>query len=623
MDERLERWPEGPLFLGVECGGTRTVALWTDGGFRLQHRAEAGPANLRLMTDGELRGLFRSLARQVAAPSAVGVGMAGAREESDRQRIRAAAEEAWPGAVLWVGNDLDTALAAASGPAGCESSDRADRSGPAARVVVISGTGSCCYGRSSSGVTAKVGGWGHLLGDRGSGYDLGLSGLREAVATFDETGQWPELGERVLARLQLNEPNDLVSWLLKAQKGEVASLAVDVFALAGAGDRLARGLVERAALALASDATACARRLVSRGRFVEFVLTGGVHLKQAAFARAVRRELGRRWPRCRVRLLECEGVWGAVRLAERAWASLGAEVGAGRVRRGAVRSAALPVLDSLVLSPTERRNPGSRNLDRMSVAASVELMLSEDAAIPAALRHERVRIVRAIGLITEALRRGGRLFYVGAGTSGRLGVLDASECPPTFRTPADLVQGVMAGGASALVAAAEGAEDDVGAGGRSMVFRGVSRKDVVVGIAASGRTPFVWGALAEAKRRGAATVLLCFNPTLRIGKADRPTVVIAADVGPEILTGSTRLKAGTATKLVLNMFSTLAMVRLGKVVSNLMVDLSPSNVKLRDRAARIVSELAGVDVVRATEVLRETDWVVKRALLRLGRRCRG
>jgi N-acetylmuramic acid 6-phosphate etherase len=253
---------------------------------------------------------------------------------------------------------------------------------------------------------------------------------------------------------------------------------------------------------------------------------------------------------------------------------------------------------------------------------AIDLWLSESARVLPALRAERTGLATAVRWIVRALRSGGRLFYVGAGTSGRLGVLDASECPPTFRTPPDLVQGLMAGGATALWRSVEGAEDDAAGGAAAVTFRGVQGRDVVVGIAASGRTPFVWGALREAHRRGARTILLCFNPHLAVPRRERPHLVLAPDLGPEILTGSTRLNAGTATKIVLNMFTTLAMVRLGKVVGNLMVDLNPSNVKLRDRAVRIVQALTGADARRACAALTASGWEVKAAVGRLGRRRR-
>lgn len=269
--------------------------------------------------------------------------------------------------------------------------------------------------------------------------------------------------------------------------------------------------------------------------------------------------------------------------------------------------------ESLQHSPTEQRNPRSMRLDKMPIPDAVQLMLNEDSRIPSALLKERTRIEQGVRMIARALKSGGRLFYVGAGTSGRLGVLDASECPPTFQTDPERVQGIIAGGQRALWEAVEGAEDDPEKGAEAVRFRSISKKDVVVGIAASGRTPFVWGALSEAKRRGAATILLCFNPSLAIPKKERPGLVIAPNVGPELLTGSTRLKSGTATKLILNIFTTLAMVQLGKVMENLMIDVKASNTKLRDRAIRIVQQLAGRDYESAHKALEENRWQVRLA----------
>lgn len=253
----------------------------------------------------------------------------------------------------------------------------------------------------------------------------------------------------------------------------------------------------------------------------------------------------------------------------------------------------------------------------MAVADAVELMLSEEAKVTRVLLTKRALLARAVNVVAKAFRRRGRLFYLGAGTSGRLGVLDASECPPTFRTDPSMVQGIIAGGDVALRKAVEGAEDDAKAGAREIRTRRITARDVVVGIAASGTTKFVWGALGEAKCRRATTMLVCFNPHLVIPTAQRPDLVIAPDLGPEVLTGSTRLKAGTATKLVLNLLTTLAMVRIGKVASNLMVDVNPSNAKLRVRAVRIVRELTGADEASATQALEQSDWVIRAACRRL------
>ncbi|MCW5559503.1 MAG: N-acetylmuramic acid 6-phosphate etherase [Verrucomicrobiae bacterium] len=265
-------------------------------------------------------------------------------------------------------------------------------------------------------------------------------------------------------------------------------------------------------------------------------------------------------------------------------------------------------------SPTETRHPRSASLDRMPIEDALQLMLDEERRGVASVLRQHPAIAQLVRRAARTFRGGGRLFYVGAGTSGRLGVLDASECPPTFRTSPELVQGLMAGGVRALYSAVEGAEDDAAAGAGAIGFRGVGRHDLVIGLAASGRTPFVWGALAEARRRKAGTALICFNPHLDFRGGWTPDVVVAVNAGPEVLTGSTRLKAGTGTKLILNAVTTLAMVRLGKVVENLMVDLNPSNEKLRDRACRIVTTLTGATPEAARAALERCGWRVKSAV---------
>jgi N-acetylmuramic acid 6-phosphate etherase len=600
----------GPVILGIEGGATRTVGLFANRDGHLLQRVAAGSGNLRLLNDAALEALLQSIATGHPLPDAVGIGMAGARTEADRQRIRRAAERVWPGKPCHATNDLETALAA------LEPGDY-----PATRVLVLSGTGSCCYGQSASGKTAKTGGWGHVLDDEGSAYAIGLQALQLIVADYDLTDRWSTLGQRLFRFLQLNDPNELIAWAQAATKSDLASLAIEVFRAWSEKDRLAARVIRTAGDRLVETARACARRLARPGQPILFVLAGGVLQKQPRFAQEISPRLRRDWPGAKVAVLPRESAWGAVALA------------APLIRPGSVQPShhhappiPAPPREIIPLrleqSPTEQRNPRSMQLDRMSLSQAIDLVLDEDARIPAAIRQEKPRVEKAIRLIVRALQGGGRLFYVGAGTSGRLGVLDASECPPTFRSPPEQIQGIMAGGQRALWQSVEGAEDDALAGAQALVFRGITRRDVVVGIAASGRTPFVWGALREAKNRGAATILLSFNPTHVIPQADRPTVVVAPNVGPEILTGSTRLKAGTATKLVLNLFTTLAMVRLGKVESNLMVDLDPSNTKLRDRAVRIVQALTRADAATTLAALEHSGWVIKKALRELRRRDR-
>ena len=276
-----------------------------------------------------------------------------------------------------------------------------------------------------------------------------------------------------------------------------------------------------------------------------------------------------------------------------------------------------PPVRSAKLSPTEQRNPRSTKLDRLPLSKAISLMLAEEASVPGKLLRKRHQIEQLVRAVVKAFQRGGRLFYVGAGTSGRLGVLDASECPPTFRTPRTMVEGIIAGGRPALWRSVEGAEDDEEAGAAAIRKRRVTSTDVVIGIAASGRTPFVWGALGAAGKRGATTALVCFNPFIIIPRALRPRIVIAVDLGPEVLTGSTRLKAGTATKQLLNLVTTLAMVGIGKVRSNLMIDLNPSNAKLRNRAVQIVQALTGAEETAAQAALAQSGWVIRKAIVRL------
>ncbi|MGA2554860.1 MAG: N-acetylmuramic acid 6-phosphate etherase [Verrucomicrobiota bacterium] len=601
---------EAAHYLGIECGGTRTVVLLGPGPGGPCRRAQFGPANLRLLDDARLVKHFQTIQRAVAAsPAAIVIGMAGARSEQDRRRIRAAAGKVWRKTPVYVTNDLETALAAA---------ERQDGPQPLPRVLILSGTGSCCFGRrnaSHGATTVRLGGWGHLLGDRGSGYEIGLQALRAVAGETDRKGQCPALGGSILRASQLNEVEDLIDWAKDAEKEEIAALAPAVFAAAAKRDRLARKILADAAWSLAEDGANCARRLAGKGAPVEFVLAGGILLHQPAFARRVGARLRRLRPGARVTMLARESVWGTMALAKAHFGDVKMTTARSAVTPAASPDAPVILPVSRTLSPTERRNPRSRHLDKMPLAQAVALMIREESAVGAAVFQERRKIARAVDLIARALRRGGRLFYAGAGTSGRLGVLDASECPPTFRLPPDRVQGIIAGGRAALWQSVEGAEDDAAAGAAAIACRGVNKNDVLVGIAAGGRTPFVWGALGAAAQRGARAILLCCHPRLAIPAAQRPDVVIAPDTGPEVLTGSTRLKAGTATKVILNILSTLAMVRLGKVRSNLMVDLHPSNAKLRDRAVRIVQALTGAQAAAARAALEKAKWKVKDAVL--------
>ncbi|MEN3026465.1 MAG: N-acetylmuramic acid 6-phosphate etherase [Chlorobiota bacterium] len=269
---------------------------------------------------------------------------------------------------------------------------------------------------------------------------------------------------------------------------------------------------------------------------------------------------------------------------------------------------------------TEQNNPASWDIDLLDTRQILEIINAEDHKVAPAVAQEIPAIAEAVDRIVEAFRSGGRLIYVGAGTSGRLGIMDAAECPPTFGTPPEMVQALIAGGEAAVFRAQEGAEDRRDNGAAAIAARGVTAKDVVCGIAASARTPFVIGALQEAHRRGATTILVTTNPrrlVQRMEIARYTDILICPEVGPEVIAGSTRMKSGTAQKLVLNMLTTAAMIRLGKTYHNIMVDLQPLNYKLRQRCRRILMLLAGVDAPTAERALQEAQGSTKLALFML------
>lgn len=262
---------------------------------------------------------------------------------------------------------------------------------------------------------------------------------------------------------------------------------------------------------------------------------------------------------------------------------------------------------------TEQVNPLSQTLDQLSCLELVDLFNQEDAQTLKAIAGAREALAQAIELTSNALRQGGRLFYIGAGTSGRLGVLDAAECPPTFCTPPEMVQGILAGGAGALVKSSEGLEDIWADGEKAVADYGIGSGDVLVGITAGGTTPYVQGALAEAKKQGATTIFMACVP------AEQVAIAVDVDIrlltGPEILAGSTRLKAGTVTKMALNILSTGTMVKLGKVYGNRMIDVAVTNSKLEDRALRILQDLTQLNRSECVELLEKSDRRVKLALL--------
>jgi len=393
-------------------------------------------------------------------------------------------------------------------------------------------------------------------------------------------------------------------------------LAPVVFEAAAGGDGRVNEIVEEGARVLCeyTEAVACRLHLLAP----KVALMGGLFYRDSIYTHAFRRRLKKNLPDARVATAERSPELGA------AW--LAAETRDPVTVRPKLSE---KEIEDLAAALTEQRNPRSENLEKMSVRELVELFVEEEKFVQDALRAVTADLAKAIEMVTGSLRNGGRLFYIGTGSSGRIGVLDASEIPPTFGASPGLVQGVIAGGVTALYRSVEGAEDEESAGALAMRERGIKNSDIIIGITASGRTPFVLGALACAKSLRAKTILLTSNPGCRHrpvpGASDGPQgrgysdldLVIALAVGPEVLTGSTRLKAGTATKVALNVISTGAMVGLGKVRGNSMIDLHTTSTKLRGRAVRIVADLTQSDYDTARRQLEAADWNLRAVVEKL------
>ena len=590
----------GERILGVEGGGTKTawvlvetVADTPGSEFRILEQGKLQASNFRLTAPERLRAILAELPTQI---DCAGVFLAGCATVEDRGALRQICLEIWPKAKIVTGSDRDSGLAAAL--------DHCDG------IVVNAGSGSSVTGRRGDRIE-RAGGWGHILGDAGGGYSLSMQALRLILREHDLHRAEMDFTAKILHALSLNNFDELVRWVQTADKMEIAMLAPVVFEAGAAGDARMMEIIEEGARVLCEYTEAVANRLHLLAPRV--VLMGGLFYRDSIYTHTFRRRLKKNLPDARVTT------------AERA-PELGAALLAAEVHDHATfyPQPSQHEIDGLAAALTEQRNPRSQNLEKMTAHELVQLFVEEEKFVQDALLTATTDLARAIETVTKSLRNGGRLFYVGAGSSGRIGVLDASEIPPTFGAPTHLVQGVIAGGATALHRSVEGAEDEESAGAFALDERGVKPADVVIGITASGQTPFVRGALARAKSLGAKTFLLTCNPNSVAGGADAgqpgsppPATVdllITLPVGPEILAGSTRLKAGTATKVALNIISTGAMIGLGKVRGNLMIDLHTTSTKLRDRAVRIVAEVTQRDYESARGLLEANDWNLRAAL---------
>ncbi len=501
------------------------------------------------------------------------------------------------------------------------------------RLSLIAGTGTVAYGLDGEGREFRVGGWGYLIADEGGGYDLGRRALKAIMAEHDGSGEPTGLTQAIMDCWSVPDVKALIPLAYEGGRTRIASLSSLVCEAAAGGDAVAKRLIDGAAndlVALLVDAIKVSDRAAEgAAKSVEVILTGGLW-GSAWFLKKFKSVLEESGVATRVMLTAPSMppvLGGAIYLLDQ----LGLDTetntkarleqtfsrceevactSADAIQEAGVDRHANP-LSGL---GTESSDPALYDLDARDTLSIVKLIADSNQHAVSAVKREATSIADAIDAISARLSAGGKLYYVGAGTSGRLGVLDAAECPPTFGVSPEKVQGIIAGGESALLHPSEGAEDNEAQGGLDLKSRGVAPGDVVVAIAASGRTPYCMGALKEARSCGALTVSLACNKGAAFSAyADHP---IEVSTGAEIIAGSTRMKAGTAQKVVLNMFSTIAMIHMGKVFHGRMVDMVPSNEKLKIRARGIVMHAGGVaSESAATELLAQANGEMKTAII--------
>lgn len=576
-------------YLAIEAGATHSLAAFYDEETTQVAAAEGGPCNPTAYGwDASIRVLV-NLAHELLPAERADVillaGIAGAVNDKARREAASRLCMALNLREARVTEDLYPILYANAG------------SGPA--LLAIGGTGSNAIGCNAHGEWAQVGGRGHVFGDEGSAYAIGVAALRAVAEAEDDLGPETALTQALVRATGGEHPSDLIAWAGAATKRDLAHLTYTVLEAADAGDAVAAACVENQAALLVRQVAALARKLCITSDAPVYG-HGGLFEKCSRYRMAFDAVLRthpflhlasprRRGPEAvlELRHLHQPSSWLAIHHA----------------------AASLARLEEL--SPTEQAATETRPLDELSAHEMTTAMAQAGMDSATAV----LRAVDALAPLVEAagacLRKGGRIHYVGAGTSGRLGVLDAAECPPTFGVEPSRVSSLIAGGAAALTNSIEGAEDDSDAGGRDILESGLRPQDLVIGIAASGNTPYVAGALARAEALGATTALITSNPAATTRAQHR----VNLDTGPELVSGSTRLKAGTAAKIALNIISTGAMALAGFVHQGRMIGMRPVNQKLKIRAARIVAELAPCPLDAATELLAATNYNIAAAII--------
>lgn len=608
------------IVIGVDGGGSHTEAVALDESGAVIGRGEAGASNPRVV-DFKIGAACVGYAGRLAMDDA-GIPLervadamvccvSGVGRSDDRKAMRKALKQHNVSPRVVVTHDAEAVLAA-GGVFG-------------AGVTVIAGTGSFVWGRDDDGNEARAEGWGSLLGDSSGGFGIGLEALRAVCRAHDGVAPETSLTDVALEHYKINDPTRLVSVLAKKSipRKKIADFASCVFEHAEAMDSVAVEIIEAAIASLAKSTAAVVAKLTATTQgALPVVCCGGIARGSELFRDRFETALRAARVKGIIDFPDASPALGAARLALHeigvdAQTSPLSSDNTVDVEMG--DDAALGVFEECRALATEQRNLASADIDAADVIDILRVMNGEDHVVAPAVEKVLPAIAEAVERIVAAIKSGGRLFYIGAGTSGRLGVLDASEIPPTFGAPPDLVQGLIAGGYATLLRSREGAEDHEEWAARDLEARRFSAKDALVGLAASRRTPYVLGGMRYAKQLGATTALVtCSPPDATMDEVD---ILIAPVVGPEVVMGSTRLKSATAQKMVLNMLTTATMIRLGKVYENMMVDLQLSCGKLSQRARRTVMLAAGVDYEKASAFLIEASGSVKQAIVMAKANC--
>lgn len=571
--------------IAIDSGATSTRAALIDSqGRLLKEAADAGsnPVSLGVEESAEvISRVAAALAPDAAA--CIAAGVSGCFNSSVREALADALAAAMPDRRLLLASDLYPLLAA--------------NLGAAPGLVIISGTGSSVLAQNDQQHTRLYGGRGTVFGEAGGAYGIAESALRAAGEALDGTGPRTILVSALPKAAQVEDMPAMVSWAAAARKDEIADLARAVLEAASQGDAVAHEVVEAQARALARLA-ASAHKREALPADAPLVLHGGA-MRHTLYLKAFQHAVLPRLPEARLRLAETFGPAACLALKDHAdapWLT--------------VREPS----DARTLLPSTEQRLSGPPLDALTAPEIVNRMNREDRRAVRAVSQASAVLARVVERAADAVRSGGRIIYIGAGTSGRLGVLDASECVPTFGVSPERVVGIMAGGDYALRNSVEGVEDDVEQGKADLaaLTPPPGRQDIVVGIAASGSTPYVHGALRYARAQQAATALICCHPP---PESEGIEDIVHLATGPEALTGSTRLKAGTATKMALNIISTGAMALSGYVHDGLMVRVRPVNAKLRRRTIRIIAALADVDEVRAERLMEEAEGDIRTAVV--------